>query len=57
MSRRERGGIGDNIIIVWSRGNRPPPVLVEKESGRIGFELGGIRGGRSAKNEMYPVWW
>ena len=32
--------------MVWSRGNRSPsPVLVKKESGRIGFELGVYWGG------------
>ena len=37
------------IILLWCEAGEiallPSPVLVEKESGRIGFELWGIQGG------------
>ena len=42
--------------MVWSQENRSPsPVLVKKESGRIGFELGGkLGGGGRRKIECTP---
>ena len=41
-----RGDIGNNNSMVCSQGKRSPspPVPVKKESGRVGFELGGIQG-------------